>query len=324
MFVLNLFVLVLGALAAGDATENQANNSPEKDREAILAMAGTFEVTFHFQETVPFSPGYALKEPYTAKALEVVIVDEETDERIVLQHILQTKHGIIKHWRQDWLFENTVLWEFKGDSNWVKRELSPTEAKGTWTQRVFQVDDSPRYESHGFWKHHNGVSEWTSQRTYRPLPRREYTKRDDYNILVATNRQVISNDGWVHEQDNDKLNLVDGAATIIAREIGLNSYNRTEISRAAEARQWWRDNRPFWVTVRNSWDTVFARSVTLEIPESVEDKPLYRHMFALNREWVKDPVSANTSLQSDINSVLSSFGITPPDMSAKTAAVKGK
>ena len=35
----------------------------EQDREAILAMAGDYKVTFDFRETVPLTEGYTLKDP---------------------------------------------------------------------------------------------------------------------------------------------------------------------------------------------------------------------------------------------------------------------
>ena len=38
-----------------------------------------------------------------------------------------------------------------------------------------------------------------------PLPRREYTKRNDYNVLKRINRHEIKDFGWVHEQDNLKI-----------------------------------------------------------------------------------------------------------------------
>lgn len=77
----------------------------ELDRKAILAMAGTYVVDFHFEETVGFELGYDLKPAYDSAGLEIVIVLEETEDKIVLQHILQTKRGIVKHWRQDWEYQ---------------------------------------------------------------------------------------------------------------------------------------------------------------------------------------------------------------------------
>src|SRR3546814_951309 len=49
------------------------------------------------------------------------------------------------------------------------------------------------------------IATWTSDLTARPLPRREYTKRDDYNVLIGINRHTITPNGWTHEQFNTKV-----------------------------------------------------------------------------------------------------------------------
>lgn len=256
----------------------------EQDRTAILAMAGTYNVSFHFEETVAFQPGYQLKDPYQSGALETVIVVENSEDKIVLQHVLQTQRGIVKHWRQDWEFENRELWEFMGDRTWRKRVLPAEVVRGTWTQRVFQVDDSPRYESYGSWTHVGNLSQWQSEKTNRPLPRREYTKRDDYDILVAVNRHTLTLNGWVHEQDNYKLRTGEGTPFIIAREQGLNRYDLTQPRHLAEAEAWWEERKTYWQDVRQAWRHVFEKNEEISLAATVEDKPLYRHIFNLGDE----------------------------------------
>lgn len=212
---------VIASIPLPSIAEEKELSPKEKDREAILAMAGTYVVNFHFQETVPFELGYQLKGPQDSAALEVIIVDEETGNKIVLQHLLQSESGrVTKHWRDDWEYENRVLWEYQGDSVWTKRELTPAEATGTWTQRVFQVDDSPRYESYGKWTHTGNLSQWQSFSTNRPLPRREHTTRSDYNILAGINRHALTQTGWVHEQDNYKLRRDASGDHVLVRESG--------------------------------------------------------------------------------------------------------
>ena len=74
-----------------------------------------------------------------------------------------------KHWRQDWSYEDKKILEFQGKNEWaVKRHEN---VKKSWSQAVYQVDDSPRYESYGIWVHEDGVSRWVSKSTNRPLPR---------------------------------------------------------------------------------------------------------------------------------------------------------
>ena len=191
--------IAAAALAAGLAIVPAfilASEPPEKDREAILSMAGEFEVLFNFEETVSLQKGYTLKEPYQEDASELVLVIEDTGDRIVLQHILTTSRGIVKHWKQVWTWEDTRIVEYQGRNQWAVRELDPEEVKGTWSQLVSQVDDSPRYESYAKWRHDGGYSRWESRQTARPLPRREHTKRDDYQILQAVNGRDLMTIGF--------------------------------------------------------------------------------------------------------------------------------
>jgi len=236
---------------------------PAEDREAILAMAGTFEVDFHFEETVAVAPDYECRDkPYQASATEVVRVVDDQPQRITLQHLLlvsgdedeQTR--VIKHWAQVWTWQDRELLDYagvEGDDDWKCVDLSAEQAAGTWSQLVTSVDDTPRYEGYGRWIHHGGESSWSSSPTRRPLPRREYTKRDDYDYLLVTNRHTITPDGWVHFQDNRKVVDRGEGKTVLCYETGLNRYRRNDSARAEVAHQWWEANGAFWDGVREFW-----------------------------------------------------------------------
>ena len=61
-----------------------------------------------------------------------------------------------------------------------------------------------RYEGSSTWVHVDGKSLWENI-TDAPLPRREKTIRDDYNVLKRNNRIEITDFGWEHKQDNFKI-----------------------------------------------------------------------------------------------------------------------
>ncbi|CAJ0610638.1 unnamed protein product [Cylicocyclus nassatus] len=125
---------------------------------------------------------------------EVVIVVEDTPKRIVLQHLLlDEKSGhITKHWRQDWVYEAPNRFEFSADQTWQVRTIPAATNQGAWTQCVYEVSDAPRYCGTGKWTYSNNVPSWTSDLSWRPLPRREYTKRSDYNALAVINRHTLT------------------------------------------------------------------------------------------------------------------------------------
>ena len=235
--------------------------APEADRHAILAMAGNFKVTFDFEETFPVAPDYKpLSKPYHEEAIEVVTIAEDTPDRITLQHLLVVgsaeKSQVIKHWAQVWTWEDTRILDYAGSDGidiWQRLVVSGNQAKGKWSQLVTSVDDTPRYEGIGQWVHDLGESSWTSEPTRRPLPRREYEKRDDYDYLIVSNRHTLTPAGWVHSQDNRKVVDRDGKKFILSHETGLNQYTRTEDSLTAKANEWWKENASVWNSIRNFW-----------------------------------------------------------------------
>jgi len=253
-----LAVLLISSSAFAD------DASFEKDRKAILTMAGDFKVGFHFQETFSMHEGYKVVEkPYTEDAFETVKVVEDSGKRIVLQHILQVGPMVVKHWAQIWTYEDTEILEFQGSRVWTTKKLTPEEAKGKWSQRVTQVDDSPRYEGIAAWVHGTETSEWTAEAN-RPKPRRE-EKRDDYDLLVVTNRHTITPEGWFHEQDNTKWVKHDGQSYPLCREVGFNPYTRVKDHDFAKANDYWQKTAPFWKDVRNVWDELSPEKGSIKV-----------------------------------------------------------
>ncbi|WP_394829650.1 DUF6607 family protein [Pendulispora albinea] len=289
--------------AQGNGTQSNATQSnaadaprracdPARDRAAIRAMAGEYRVSFAFDETEPRTKGYVPHAPYRASASEVVQVLEETDRKVVLQHVLVhagTKSAndapsVMKHWRQDWTFEDRELLEFRGNGVWERRALSAEQAACTWSQAVFEVDDGPRYESFGRWTHERQgeTSTWTSEETWRPLPRREYTKRSDYDVLIGTNRHVVTPNGWRHEQDTRKL-VLEGRRELVG-ERGLNRYERTPLDGAEAARVYLRDTAAFWQTVRDEWQAVFTKNPRVHVQAETDGgERLYDRLFPMAR-----------------------------------------
>jgi hypothetical protein len=283
-----LFVGLFAALFATAAWPGDKTNREdfERDRRAILSMAGEFEVRFKFDETVALRPDYELKHD-TAAAFETVVVLEDAGERIVLQHVLVSRDGehVVKHWRQDWTWQDRDLREYAGGRTWKARRLSEREARGAWTQAVYEVNDGPRYESVGRWTHDGEYSSWQSATTWRPLPRREYTTRSDYDVLLAVNRHAITPWGWVHEQDNTKWDRADATGRpYIAREIGVNEYRRISSFDFAPARAYVERTRGYWRAVREQWSRELAGSEALEVAATPEIAETLDRIYQLANE----------------------------------------
>lgn len=274
-----------------------AQNKKELDKKAIKAMCGCYDISFKYTETFAPEIDYEKKLDYTASALELALPIFDEENKISIQHLLVVNDTmVIKHWRQDWEFENQNVFTYDKDNNWIFKTLPKEEVAGQWTQKVFQVDDSPRYSGSATWVHVDGKSYWENKAS-SPLPRREYTKRKDYNVMKRGNRQEITSYGWLHEQDNDKIIRKDGKEDVLlAQEKGMNTYTKVADKKCALALEWWKEHNKFWALVRDSWSEVYTREGDLTLAKKVEEKPLFMHLAPLemnNSDKVKIDVVLN-------------------------------
>lgn len=268
----------------------------EQDRAAILAMAGPYRVDFNFLETVGFSKNFERDRPYHSWGTEYVYVVTDEPEFISLQHIMvmyfKTDEGgvsepmVMKHWRQDWTYQDDTMWEYQGNNSWKKQSIEDIKRKGNWSQAVFQVDDSPRYESIGTWQHNPSFSTWVSDTTQRPLPRREYSVRDDYHILEGFNRHTINRFGWVQEEENWKKTLnEDGTLKAYqSKEEGIGRYSRIVGTSFQPGIDYMEKAGLFWADVRLVWVELMTKNNTLAINKKVDNVLLFMPLFGYAQE----------------------------------------
>lgn len=293
----NKFLLVLTASLSVFTAIAQKGKQAE-DQKAIKSMCGCYEVQFNFTETFGYSKDSINYKPSATKhenALEWIELLEDKPGKVVLQHLLIVGNGpddLVKHWRQDWAYENTELYEFFKDNTWKYKKLDPKAVKGQWSQKVYQVDDSPRYEGSSSWVHVDGKHYWMNT-TDAPLPRREHTKRNDYNVLKRRNIHEIVSTGWIHEQDNDKLiRDANGKDVLLAQEKGVDVYTKVADSKCKIAQDWWVKNKGLWLKVRTKWDSVFAQDKNLALHEKVDKKSLFGKLFGLKPDATQQEVDA--------------------------------
>lgn len=268
-----------------------SQDKKQQDIKSIKSMCGCYEVKFNFTETFSYPKDTLTYKPSETKhesALEWVELLEDTPNKIVMQHLLIVSDDmIIKHWRQDWLYENTDLYSFDKGTSWKYKKLDKKAVKGQWTQKVYQVDDSPRYEGSSTWVHVDGKDYWANVAD-APLPRREQTKRNDYNVLKRRNIHEITATGWNHEQDNDKLIRDDsGKDVLLAQEKGFDVYTKVPDIKCQAAQKWWIANNVLWKNVRDKWQTLFDRNKDLNLEAKVDRKALYSLLFDLKPDTAK-------------------------------------
>ncbi len=258
-----------------------------KDKQYVEKLCGCFEVEFKYAET--FSPDeeykYHNRERLSA-GTELTFPVEISNKKIVMQHLLIISDSmIIKHWREDWTYENPVTWKFEGDNVWTKHQLNPKDVKGKWTQSVWEVSDAPRYFGVSNWVEQDGKIVWQNT-TDAPLPRREYSTRNDYNILQRTNRLVIDSEkGYIHEQDNKKIIRKDGKDELLAEEKGINTYVRKSDSECDAGRAYWEKTKDYWTLTRSVWDEYLATHDKVELKKQVDGKVMHEYLFAMAKDY---------------------------------------
>lgn len=301
-------------------------SAQERDRRAILAMAGTYRVTFDFLEVVPYKTLEKPNAPYQSWGTEKVYVDSDDGKNISLVHILEMrivqKDGSIsepmvtKHWRQDWQYQPSHIVEYRGRDRWQRRKLAAADSKGAWLQTVYQVDESPRYASFGRWEHSGSFSSWLSAETWRPLPRREWSVRDDYQLLVGTNRHTVSPTGWVQEENNLKTVLtaeraIDSSQPYLAREYGVARYERIRDADFAQADVYYDRTKQFWDQVRDEWSQIFVKQGEVTLKGPVDKLGLFQPLFAQADEVAEKGEAASTRNQTVIRNALKDMGALP-------------
>lgn len=288
------------ALAINTATAQ----TPDKN---INNLCGCFDVEFKYAETFSPNENYKFHERETISGgLELVFPVEASDKKIVLQHLLViTDKVIIKHWREDWTYENPIIWKYQGDKTWKKEIQKPEAVKGKWTQSIWEVSDEPRYQGTSEWVNVNGQNIWQST-TDAPLPRREYSKRSDYNLLNRTNRIIITDTGYLHDQDNRKIIKENSSENLLVEEKGMNRYKKLDETTCNAAKVWWEKNKIYWEKVRAIWEEKIANISTIKLETKVNDKVLHEYLMAQAKEYGEGKIPA-TEIDSKITAYIDMF-----------------
>ena len=290
IFEISLILLVLSCFFYF-SNKNKSTNI-EKDKSTILKMCGCYEVTFNYAETFVFSQDstYVPSPNKKETIYEWVDLVEDSRNKIVLQHILQTSSDtdafVIKHWRQDWQYEDVNLYVYDVDNKWIFKSLHKNDVEGKWSQKVYQIDDMPRYSGVGTWLHLDGISYWESTAD-APLARRETMIRSDYNVLNRGNRVQITDYGWLHEQDNKKIYRTDLSENIIAMEKGYNTYTKVNDNKCQLAVEWWKIHFDKWQYVRNSWNKRLDLNKDISIDLDNNSISLYNKLSNLKKDSIK-------------------------------------
>lgn len=280
-------------------------NAQADGKQVIDKLCGCFQVDFKYAETFSPDPAYKYHDrEETGGTAELALPIGINDKKIVIQHLLIVgANTVVKHWREEWSYENPVIWKYNGDRTWVKETLSADQVKGKWTQTVWEVADEPRYQGFSQFVNLDGKIIWQNT-TDAPLPRREYSVRNDYNILKRTNRLNITDSGYLHEQDNQKIIRSNGTDRLLVEEKGHNSYKRIDAKECTAAKEYWEKNAGYWGKVRTIWADYIATHDTISLKTKIDGKLLHEYLIDLGKDYVSKKISEtviDTKIKAEIN-----------------------
>lgn len=295
-----------------DAVVDEIQGGLERDRRAILGLAGQFRVSLRYEEVQALRVGYRAAEPFAAEAVERVLVVKDTGRQIDLQHLLWLDGGSLelKHERQRWEYEPGWRLMYRGDRAWQRQPLSGNRT-GMWVRTVFAADGSPASCSQGWWEHGRNGSVWNSQASLRPRPRRELTRGDDYDRLSQEQRISVDADGWSRTTRSIKLQGADASA--LAIEAGEQRYERRDETSVMPSPQvavagYWEQTEQFWKIVRDVWDERLSRGVIVRLAEEVDGRAWSTTVFELAELYrTQKRSAAPTGFQRRIAEALDSY-----------------
>ncbi len=133
--------------------------------------------------------------------------------------------------------------------------------------------------------------------------------RDDYHVLIGTNRHTISPTGWVQEEENLKVVLDEegNKIDVLARENGLARYERIVNYDWGASDEYWQRTAPFWAVVREAWDDIFADHDRFILEKSADGTQLFVAMFELADRTTEndfDPGTARKQVEDTLENFL--------------------
>jgi hypothetical protein len=184
-----------------------ADLQPDASRH-VETMAGCFAVSYRFAEDGVhdlFSEDYMLDQPI----LEWIALEREDDDRLVLTHVsITADERAVPHFHE--------IWSLEADEEAWTQEV--------WSRAPGDEQSDLRYRCTAPWS----LNQWACHAGIAPVPFRDRGApfgfaRDDYEHLDRDNTVLVTGQGWIHSQRNQKL---DADGTLVAHELGWIEYER--------------------------------------------------------------------------------------------------
>ena len=122
-------------------------------------------------------------------------------------------------------------------------------------------------------------------------------------MLAGVNRHIIQPTGWTHEQENNKAVIdAEGQLTqVLAREIGLNRYERIKDFDFSAGDTYWKTTAPFWTSLQREW------SERLAVDEELRLVPRKERAKFMHQAFEKAESLPEASLEKEIDALVDGY-----------------
>ena len=317
-------LLLLGCATLSSTTHASSTQSGlQGGVDAIKSMGGCYLVDYSYAETESLKAGYnrdgRVYDVNSDKSIkEWIYVDQITPSRLRVQHVMFAVDlqgnlmdgSQLKHTGEDWEFQAAYLYDFTGPNTWEVKQGTPV---GSWTRRVTNLDDGPRYQCAAPFSSTAANPDWTCS-GYSPIPGRETRDmgRKDYDGLERTTRVISYGDSFIERQANTKVIQRNGAPKEnLAKEVGKNWYVRLPDSDCKPAHDFIAPRREFWSIVREAWDQVLVGDrAFVEKPAAPGRPSRYYRIQQLEAQALTENLSdkaVRTKYQSQVLQLINEF-----------------
>lgn len=297
-----------------------AQETFEREKAAIMKMAGCYHVDYNFTEVESLQPDYKIDDRVydvnkdkTVK--EWIFPIQVSATHIRLQHILfgtdaQGKvidNYYMRHQAEDWEYQPDYFYAFTSPSHWVP---SPLEANsGKWVRKITNLDDGPRYQCAAAWNVSGEYPEWKCD-NYAPIPGREYRdmKRKDYQALKRSTRIIQYGSNWLERQNNIKTVHTADTQKEIARESGKTWYIPAPISECTDAKAWADERVAFWEVSRKVWAKVLnGKDNFVETMPEGEKTPRFMKIWEVEGKYFKTIANDQKTAINEMNTIIQNY-----------------
>ena len=101
----------------------------------------------------------------------------------------------------------------------------------------------------------------------------------------------ITDTGYLHEQDNQKIIRTSGKDQLLVEEKGLNTYKRIDEKECAAALVYWEKNKDYWGRVRKIWSDYLDTHASVSLKNKIDNKFLHEYLIAQAKEYAENKIS---------------------------------